>query len=43
MLPPERYAALMAQLDELVDQWNRAADGTVAIDAQYLLVVASKP
>jgi ubiquinone/menaquinone biosynthesis C-methylase UbiE len=43
MLPPERYAALMTQLDELVDQFNRATDGTVAIDVEYLLVVASKP
>jgi hypothetical protein len=43
MLPPERYAALMTQFDELVDQFNRATDGTVAIDTEYLLVVASKP
>jgi ubiquinone/menaquinone biosynthesis C-methylase UbiE len=43
MLPPERYAALMTQFDELVDQFNRATDGTVAIDVEYLLVVASKP
>ena len=42
-LPPERYAALMTQLDQLVDQFNRATDGTVAIDAEYLLVVARKP
>ena len=33
----------MTQLDELVDQFNRASDGTVAIDVEYLLVVASKP
>jgi hypothetical protein len=43
MLPPERYAALMTQFGELVDQFNQASDGTVAIDVQYLLVVASKP
>jgi ubiquinone/menaquinone biosynthesis C-methylase UbiE len=43
LLPPERYSVLMTQLDELVDQFNRATDGTVAIDAEYLLVVASKP
>ena len=42
-LPPERYSALMTQFDELVDQFNRATDGTVAIDVEYLLVVASKP
>jgi ubiquinone/menaquinone biosynthesis C-methylase UbiE len=42
-LPPERYGALMTQLDEVVDQFNRATDGTVAIDVEYLLVVASKP
>jgi SAM-dependent methyltransferase len=43
ILPSERYAALMTELDELVDQFNRAVDGTVAIDAEYLLVVARKP
>ena len=42
-LPPERYSALMTQLEELVDQFNQATDGTVAIDVEYLLVVASKP
>jgi hypothetical protein len=42
-LPPERYSALMTQFDELVDQFNRATDGTVAIDVEYLLVVARKP
>jgi ubiquinone/menaquinone biosynthesis C-methylase UbiE len=42
-LPPERYGALMTQLEELVDQFNRATDGTVAIDVEYLLVVARKP
>jgi hypothetical protein len=42
-LPPERYGALMTQFDELVDQFNRATDGTVAIDVEYLLVVARKP
>jgi hypothetical protein len=42
-LPPERYSALMTQLDELTEQFNRATDGTVAIDAEYLLVVARKP
>jgi len=42
-LLPERYGALMTQLDELVDQFNQATDGTVAIDVEYLLVVARKP
>ncbi len=42
-LLPERYGALMTQLDELVDQFNRATDGTVTIDVEYLLVVARKP
>jgi hypothetical protein len=27
----------------MVDQFNRATDGTVAIDVEYLLVVARKP
>jgi hypothetical protein len=40
---PERYDALLAQLDQPTDQFNRATDGTVAIDADYLLVVARKP
>jgi SAM-dependent methyltransferase len=43
ILPPERYDALLAQLDQLADQFNHATDGTVAIDAEYLLVVARKP
>ncbi len=43
MLSPERYGALLAELEGLVDQFNRATDGTVAIEAEYLLVVASKP
>jgi hypothetical protein len=43
LLPSERYSVLMTQFDELVDQFNRASDGTVAIDVEYLLVVASKP
>ena len=42
-LPPGRYSALMTQLDELVDQFNQATDGSVAIDVEYLLVVATKP
>jgi hypothetical protein len=33
----------MTQLDEVVDQFNRATDGTVAIEVEYLLVVARKP
>ncbi len=41
-LPPERYGALRAALDELLDQFNQANDETVAIDAEYLLVVARK-
>jgi SAM-dependent methyltransferase len=43
LLPPERYGALLAELEGLVDRFNRATDGTVAIDAEYLLVVARKP
>jgi ubiquinone/menaquinone biosynthesis C-methylase UbiE len=42
-LPPERYDALMTELDQLTDQFNRATDGTVAIDEEYLQVVARKP
>jgi hypothetical protein len=43
LLPPERYGALLAELAGLVDRFNRATDGTVAIEAEYLLVVARKP
>jgi SAM-dependent methyltransferase len=43
LLPPERYGALLAELEGLVEQFNQASDGTVAIDAEYLLVVARKP
>jgi hypothetical protein len=33
----------MTDLEQLTDQFNQATDGTVAIDEEYLLVVARKP
>jgi ubiquinone/menaquinone biosynthesis C-methylase UbiE len=41
-LPAEDYESLKAEVLELVDEANRAEDGSVAIDAEYLLVVARK-
>lgn len=42
-LPPERYESLRGDLDALVDEFNTAGDGSVVLDADYLLVVARKP
>ena len=42
-LPPERFEALSRDALRLVGEWNRAGDGSVAIDSEYLLVVAHKP
>jgi SAM-dependent methyltransferase len=42
-LDEEARARLHGEFVELVDQWNRASDGSVEIDAEYLLVVARRP
>ncbi|HWC24951.1 MAG TPA: methyltransferase domain-containing protein [Solirubrobacteraceae bacterium] len=42
-LSPERHAALLDDLDDLVRALNTATDGSVACEAQYARVVARKP
>jgi SAM-dependent methyltransferase len=41
-LPPERYESLRQDLEALVEGFNRAEDGSIALDADYLLIVAQK-
>jgi SAM-dependent methyltransferase len=41
-LPEDQLAALVGELQAVVDRWNSATDGSVAIDAEYTLVVARK-
>ncbi len=41
-LPENEQAALRRDLEDLYHQRNRAADGTTAIDAEYVEVVATK-
>ncbi len=40
-LPAERYEAMQAELLELIRRWA-GGDGPVAIDAEYLLIVARR-
>ncbi|MBA3421820.1 MAG: class I SAM-dependent methyltransferase [Thermoleophilaceae bacterium] len=42
-LDEEAVARLRADFVELVEGWNQASDGSVEIDAEYLLVVARRP
>lgn len=42
VLDEDRYAAMRAEFIELVERFGRSADGPVAIQAEYLLVVARK-
>jgi SAM-dependent methyltransferase len=41
-LPEEELAALVGELQALVERWNSADDGSVRIDAEYTLAVARK-
>jgi SAM-dependent methyltransferase len=41
-LPPEQFDELIADTAELARRWNAADDGTVRIDADYLVIVARK-
>jgi hypothetical protein len=41
-LPPDQYEAMQAEQLELARQWNSAADGSVRIEAEYLISVARK-
>lgn len=42
-LDDEPRARLQGEFVELVENWNQASDGSVEIDAEYLLVVARRP
>jgi ubiquinone/menaquinone biosynthesis C-methylase UbiE len=42
-LPPETYEAMKSETMDLVREMNTATDGSLAIDAEYLVVVARKP
>jgi SAM-dependent methyltransferase len=41
-LPDDKLAALVGEVQALVERWNSATDGSVVIDAEYTLVVARK-
>jgi SAM-dependent methyltransferase len=41
-LPPERYTALLDDLDELMRSLNTATDGSLVYDAEYARIVARK-
>lgn len=41
-LPPEQYEAMQAEQLGLARQWNSADDGSVRIEAEYLISVARK-
>jgi hypothetical protein len=41
-LPDQQYEAMQAEQLELARQWNSAGDGSVRIDAEYLISVARK-
>lgn len=42
-LDEQARARLRGEFVELVERWNQAADGSVEVDAEYLLVVARRP
>jgi 2-polyprenyl-6-hydroxyphenyl methylase/3-demethylubiquinone-9 3-methyltransferase len=42
MLPAERYGEMREDGLALIREWNKASDGSVVIDAEYLLVVARR-
>lgn len=42
LLPPETFAELRAENKAVSERSNMATDGTVAVDSEYLLVVATK-
>jgi hypothetical protein len=42
MLDDEARSRLREDFASLVDSWNKATDGSVEIDAEYLLVVARR-
>jgi len=42
MLPPEQYQEMLDEMDHLTAEFNTADDGSVRIDADWLLVLARK-
>jgi ubiquinone/menaquinone biosynthesis C-methylase UbiE len=43
ILPPDQYREMLQELNDLTAEFNRAGDGSVRIDSDYLLVLARKP
>jgi SAM-dependent methyltransferase len=43
MLSPERYVAMLDDLDDLMRSMNTAADGGLSYEAEYARIVARKP
>ena len=41
-MPEDQQRALVGEVQELVERWNAADDGSIRIDAEYTLVVARK-
>jgi ubiquinone/menaquinone biosynthesis C-methylase UbiE len=41
-LPPERFEELMTLMGEMLDRNNRAANGSLRLEAEYALIVARK-
>ncbi len=42
MMPPERFAAMRAEYEQLAERYNEATDGTMDVPAEYLLILARK-
>ena len=42
-LDPDRLESMRQEFLALLERWNRAEDGSVAIDAEYLLVLVRRP
>jgi hypothetical protein len=42
-LPGEQYAEMLQELNTLTATFNRADDGSVRIDSEWMLAVARKP
>lgn len=43
ILPPDRYEEMLREMNDLTATFNQADDGSVRIDADWLLVVGRKP
>lgn len=42
ILPPERFDEMTRELEDLRDRFNKATDGRITIDSEYLLVLARR-